>query len=145
PGGVLQQRVAQWLGAVLRDRHVNAPALRSEVVAHRDRRPPDVTLQLLDVGQVDQPVAVDAEERASERRLDRGQREIDVELALGCMDEREAVGRLESPDGRRVQEDEALLPPRHHASRTLRSRRAALEKTLEALPDALLGKRLQDV
>src|SRR5439155_8634214 len=88
---------------------------------------------------------MDAEKRAAERRLDRCQREIDVELALGPVDEGEAVRRFEGPDGRRVEEHEALLPARHHPARTLRPRRAALEKTLEALLDALLGERLQDI
>ncbi len=65
--------------------------------------------------------------------------------ALRRVHEGEAVRRLERPDLLRVEEDEALLPPRDHPAHGLRSRRAPVEKTPEASVDAVFGERLEDV
>ena len=61
------------------------------------------------------------------------------------MDEGQAVRRLERPDGGGVEEDEALFPPRYDTAWPMQSWRAALEKPVEALLDAFLGERLEDV
>src|SRR5438270_3421855 len=114
-GCILQQQVAEGLGAVVRNGRADAPPLGPELAAYGQRGPSEVALQLLDVGQVHQPVAVHAKERAAERRLERGQGQVDGEGALRRVHEGEAVRRLERPDLLRVEEDEALLSPRHHA------------------------------
>src|SRR5229473_2397506 len=144
-GRIFQKDVPERFGAVLRDGRADAPSFRPEIAAHRHRRPSDVAIQLLDVRQVHQPVAVHAEERPAERRLDRSQGQIDVEPALRRVHEGEAVRRLERPDLLRIEEDEVLLPPRDHPAHGLWSRRAPVEKMPEALVDAVFGERLEDV
>src|SRR5438309_6516083 len=143
--GVREQHVPQRLRAVLRDGDVDALSLRREVVADGHGGAADVAVQLADVGEVHEPVAVHAEKRATERRLDRRQRQVDIEPALASVHEGEPVRRLEGPDALGIEEDEALLAPRHYAARTLGQRPPALEDTFETLLDALFVIRLQDV
>ena len=53
-----------------------------------------------------------ARERTAERRLDGGERKVDVERAVGGMHGREAVGGFEGPDLGRIEEDEAAAATR---------------------------------
>src|SRR5207244_2616797 len=144
-GRVLQQDVSQGLGAVLRDGRADAASLGPEVAADHHGCPSDVAIQLLDVGQVHQPVAVHAEERPAEGRFDRSEGQIDVELALRRVHEGEAIRRFEGPDLLGIEEDEALLPPSDYPADGMCSRRAPIEKAPEALVDALFGERLENV
>src|SRR5260370_38166865 len=56
-GRVLEEHVSQGLGALARDRRANAAPFTGEVAAHRDRRPSRVALELLDEGEIHQPLA----------------------------------------------------------------------------------------
>src|ERR1700687_483759 len=95
--------------------------------------------------EVYQPVPVDAGQRASERRLDGSEAQIDVERAALAMDEREPIGRLEGPDFFWIEEDQVPLLARHHPERSGAALGPARRQPPQALLDALLAERLEQV
>ncbi len=108
-------RLPQRLRTIPRHRDPDPLAPLADPRPHEEARLGAVALELLDVPHVHEPVPVNAHERPSERRFDRRERKVEVELPVRGVHERQPVGRLEGPDLRRLEKDEALSPPRHDA------------------------------
>src|SRR5215471_12298675 len=100
---------------------------------------------------VHEPVAVNTKHGATHRRLDRRERKVDVEPSPCGVDIRQTLGRLKCPYLVHAQKHERTFSTRHDLphGRSLAGRRRLRwpphTQAFDALRDALLGKRLEQV
>src|SRR4029077_1272569 len=97
PRRIGEEHFSKGRGAFSRDGNMNATARIRDTGADEQLRFVSVALELLDVGRIHEPVAMNAHERPSERALHRRQRKVDVERTVRRMDAGESIGGFECP------------------------------------------------
>src|SRR5262249_15909335 len=110
-----------------------------------------VAFKLPHMVDVNEPVAVYAKHGATDRLLDRRERKVNVKASPRCLDIRKTFGRLKRPYFLHAQKHERTFATRHDPPRggnlvvRLRLRCPPETQAFDALRDALLGKRLEQV
>src|SRR5580658_3730677 len=147
-GRVGKEHLAYSRGALASHRDPNPLAGVRDGRSYEELGLVPIALELLDVSGAHKPVSVRTEERPSERSLDRGKRQIDVEDAGKRVNKRQPVGGLERPDLVRLEKHKGAFAPRDDSRRTDRPSSkggAPLVQSFETLNHALVAERLEQV